>query len=313
MQNEQNEDVRATNDDAASSNLAVPTPDLNALPPGHPARAGRPVLPEAQEIALLQLATGSSIAKAAEAARVDRRTVHRWIRSNPHFAAAYNEWRREMLDSGRTRLVAMTNLALDTVKSAMLQGDARVAFQVAKATGVMDIPKPGLTEPGRLYRRKRLRDVKWQEELAKAELHEAFNKRSRESHRHPDYCEYMIDTYIKCRSEALAEESPDNRARRLEEQPKYHRNYLPITLRIFGMLDAEAAPAPNPAPPDDPPLAAPSSAVLPSAPVPPADPAASTESNSGPALSARDDDDADDADDDEQLKDDFAARLAKFF
>jgi hypothetical protein len=46
----------------------------------------------------------------------------------------------------------------------------------------------------------------------------------------------MIDTYIKCRSEALRAESPENRARRLEEQPKYHRNYLPITLRLFALI-----------------------------------------------------------------------------
>jgi hypothetical protein len=52
----------------------------------------------------------------------------------------------------------------------------------------------------------------------------------------PGHCEYMIDTYIKCRSEALRAESPENRARRLEEQPKYHRNYLPITLRLFALI-----------------------------------------------------------------------------
>ena len=114
----------------------------------------RPALPAAQEIALQQLVSGNSILQAAQAARVDRRTVYRWIRSDPHFAAAYNAWQHEMLASGRTRLLAMTDLALDTVQSAMLQGDARVAVQVAKATGAMDIPKPGTTEPGRFYRRK---------------------------------------------------------------------------------------------------------------------------------------------------------------
>jgi hypothetical protein len=92
-----------------------------------------------------------------------------------------------------------------------------------------------------------IRDIKWQKEVADAELHEAFNKRSRASHRQPGHCEYMIDSYIKCRGEALRAESPEDPAGRLEEQPKYHRNYLPITRRLFAILDAQAD-----APPADP-------------------------------------------------------------
>ena len=260
-----------------------------------------------QEQALQQLAAGKGIVSVARSVGVHRRTIARWLRSDPHFAAAYNAWRKETVASGQARLLAMADMALDTVQSAVLGGNARVAVQVAKATGVMDAPKPGLTEPARLYRRKRLRDAKWQKELADAELHEAFNKRSRESHRHPSHCEYMIDCYIRCRTEALRAESPDNRARRLEEQPKSHRNYLPITLRLFAMLDAEAAAAATPAAPEAPSLAGPSSA-----PVPPPDPAASTAPNANPALSPRDDD-ADDDGNDEQSDDDFADKLAKFF
>jgi hypothetical protein len=194
-----------------------------------------------QEQALTHLASGKSIAAAARSAGVNRRTVFRWLESDPHFAAAYNAWRKETVASGRARVLAMTDIALDTVQSAILDGNARVAVQVAKATGVMDAPKPGTTDPSRFYRRKRLRDAKWQEALAKAESAEALDKRAREYHRSPAHCEYMIDSYIKCRREALRAESPDDRARRLAEQPKYHRNYDPITLRLFATLDAEDA------------------------------------------------------------------------
>jgi hypothetical protein len=62
------------------------------------------------------------------------------------------------------RLLAMTDLALDTLQSAMLHGNPRGRRTVAKATGAMDIPEPGTTDAGRFYRRKRLRDAKRQAE-----------------------------------------------------------------------------------------------------------------------------------------------------
>lgn len=249
-----NQDVLPAQDAAISVQVtSVQHPEGDISAPR--IRGEGPALPAVQEIALQRLAAGSSISEAAKAARVDRRTVSRWIHSDPQFAAAYNAWHHEMLASGRARLLAMTDLALDTVHSAIAQGDARIAVQVAKATGVMEIPKPGLTEPGRLHRRKRLRDARWQEALAKAELDAAFNKRSAESHRSPQHCEYVIDSYVKCCREALRAESPEDRARRLEEQPRYRRNYDPVTLRLLATLDAEdiaAAPAAD-APPLDPP------------------------------------------------------------
>lgn len=214
-----------------------------------------------QEIALQRLAAGSSIVQAARPAQVDRRTLYRWLHSDPQFVAAYNAWQRETVASGRGRVLAMGDLALDTVQSAMLQGNARVAVQVAKANGALDAPKPGLTNPERFRRRKRLRDAKWQKALADAESSEAFNKRSRELHRSPAHCEYMIDAYIKARREALRDESPEDRARRLAEQPKYHRNYDPFTLRLLATLDAEQASAPP-----DPDAANPPSANAPAEP-----------------------------------------------
>lgn len=197
-----------------------------------------------QEQALRHLATGKSIAAAARSSGVSRRTIFRWLESDHHFAAAYNAWRKETVASGRARVLAMADVALDTVQSAIRDGNARVAVQIAKAAGVLDPSKPGTTDPSRFYLRKRLRDARVQKELASAESEEAMNKRSREFHRHPGHCEYMIDSYIKSRREALRAESPSDRARRLEEQPKYHRKYDPITLRLFATLDAEDAAQP---------------------------------------------------------------------
>ncbi|HEY2589080.1 MAG TPA: hypothetical protein VGI81_25275 [Tepidisphaeraceae bacterium] len=191
-----------------------------------------------QETALRRLFAGSSIAQAARAAKVDRRTLSRWLHDDPHFAAAYNAWRQEMIASGRARVLAMNDLALDTVQNAMLQGNVRVAVQVAKANGALDAPKPGTTDPSYFYHRKTLRDRARREAIEDRERKE-YLAQANAPERNPSHCEYMIDSYIKCRRDALRAESPEDRARRLEQQPQYRRNYDPMTLRLFRTLDAE--------------------------------------------------------------------------
>jgi hypothetical protein len=113
-----------------------------------------------QERALRELAAGQNISGAARLAGVDRRTVYRWMRADPNFASAYNAWKNEIVASGRARVLALTDLAIDTVKSAMLQGNARVAVQVAKATGAMQTPRPAPTNPEHLRRRQEVRDAR---------------------------------------------------------------------------------------------------------------------------------------------------------
>lgn len=193
-----------------------------------------------QEIALQRLAAGSSIVQAARAVQVDRRTLYRWLHSDPQFVAAYNAWQRETVASGRARVLAMGDLALDTVQSAMLQGNARVAVQVAKANGALDAPKPSTADPDYFHHRKKLRDRARRKAIRDAEREERL-ARAGEPERHPAHCEYMIDAYLKARREALRAESPEDRARRLAEQPKYRRNYDPFTLRLLATLDAEDA------------------------------------------------------------------------
>jgi hypothetical protein len=135
-------------------------------------------LSAAQERALQQLAAGTSIKETARVVGVGRRTVHRWLKEDANFAAAYNAWRRETVDSGRARVLAMTDLALDTVQNAMLQGNARVAVQVARAAGALDAPRPGPIDPEELRRRRELREGK--RELALEAAEQQFQKDSGE-------------------------------------------------------------------------------------------------------------------------------------
>jgi hypothetical protein len=239
MQEEHRNDVSS-----ADEGTAVPVP-VAASTADEPVvidrpRGARAALTAGQEIALQRLFAGSSVAQAARAAQVDRRTVFRWMQENHHFVAAYNAWQREMVASGRARVLAMNDLALDTVQNAMLKGDTRAAIQVAKANGAMDAPKPGTTDPDYFHHRKKLRDRARRKAIEAAERKELTVQRN-QPERSPSHCEYMINTYIKCLREALLAESPEDRARRLKQQPEYRRNFDPMTLRLFRTGDADAA------------------------------------------------------------------------
>ena len=56
-----------------------------------------PDLPPVQLRALASLARGSSVTDAAGAAEVDRTTLHRWLREDTAFQAAWNSLRRDIL------------------------------------------------------------------------------------------------------------------------------------------------------------------------------------------------------------------------
>ena len=60
-----------------------------------------------QWTAIEKLSTGKSIVDAAAAAGVSRWTLHRWIKNDPHFQAAYNAWHIEVAATARARLLAL--------------------------------------------------------------------------------------------------------------------------------------------------------------------------------------------------------------
>ena len=60
-------------------------------------------LPARQKTALQLLCSGVSVASAARAMLLDR-TIHRWLRSDPAFQAAFNQWHNEVDECCRARL-----------------------------------------------------------------------------------------------------------------------------------------------------------------------------------------------------------------
>lgn len=135
--------------------------------PGGTQLAGE--LTSVQQAALRELGNGHTISDAARTAGVDRRTVSRWIHHDPKFAAAYNAWCRELLDSGRARAIAMSDAALATVANAIQSGHVGAALQVVRNLGLIQAPRIGPTDPDVLERRAALRQVRSEERLHNAE------------------------------------------------------------------------------------------------------------------------------------------------
>lgn len=109
----------------------------------------RPDLPPQQAQALAALLGGATITSAAEAAGVDRTTLHRWLREDFSFQAAYNGLRCDLRREIEARLDNVANAALGTVSAAVDAGDVRAALAVLRGTGVFagSCPSIGPDDP----------------------------------------------------------------------------------------------------------------------------------------------------------------------
>ena len=104
-------------------------------------------LTPSQRIAIEKLTAGDTVSDAARAAGVSRMTLHRWLKSDPHFTAAYNVWQHESIATARGRLLALTGDAVSAVATAVRAGDSRAAITILKSMGLLDRPNPGATDP----------------------------------------------------------------------------------------------------------------------------------------------------------------------
>jgi len=99
-----------------------------------------------QQATLELLITGKSIAETARTAGVSRMTIHRWLKHDPAFQAAYNQWHEQLQESCRSRLQSMTEKAADALEKALESGDARAALQLLKGMGMIKERTPGSTD-----------------------------------------------------------------------------------------------------------------------------------------------------------------------
>jgi hypothetical protein len=126
-------------------------------------------LSEAQERVLVELTMGKSISAAATAAGVHRVTVHRWLKNDPLFAAAYHGWQSETRSSAQARFLAMSDLAVDNICDALRKGDVRMSLMVVKAMGLLTAVEPGNTDAEELAREQELEKRKREAELRSRE------------------------------------------------------------------------------------------------------------------------------------------------
>ena len=67
-----------------------------------------------------------------------RSTIYEWLRHDPVFQAAYNQWHEAMKESCRSRLKMMLDKATSAVEKALEAGDAKAAMALLKGMGMIE-------------------------------------------------------------------------------------------------------------------------------------------------------------------------------
>jgi Helix-turn-helix domain len=133
-----------------------------------------------QQVALELLLMGKSIAETARSTGISRSTVYQWLRKDPVFQAAYNEWHEEMRESSRSRLLMLTDKATEAVEKALESGDAKTAMQLLKAMGMLKDRPAGPTDAEEVTRisglEKRKRAARREREEARMREEEVMSK-----------------------------------------------------------------------------------------------------------------------------------------
>ena len=110
-------------------------------------------LPAGQRMALETLRLGKSAQESAERVGVDRTTIYRWIRTDPNFQAAYNQWQEEVKEWQRARLLKLSDIAVDAVERDLQRGNSKLAMRVLDRIGLLEPTREKLTEPDDIRRK----------------------------------------------------------------------------------------------------------------------------------------------------------------
>jgi hypothetical protein len=122
-----------------------------------------------QQMAIQLMTSGHTLVASATAAGVNRTTLYRWLKRDPAFVAAFNAWQKDVLDTARGRILALSGLAVTTVARAMSGGDADIAVKILKSIGALDRPQPGSTDAKEVERIQKLEELTARTKLKKAE------------------------------------------------------------------------------------------------------------------------------------------------
>ena len=115
------------------------------------------------------MASGQSATDAAAAAGIHRQTLHRWLRDDPAFRAAFHAWQSAAADHAKARLLALADAAVTTVAAAVAAGDTHAALAVLRGQGLLTPPVPGSTDPDHVARQRLTDAARAEAALADAE------------------------------------------------------------------------------------------------------------------------------------------------
>jgi len=175
-------------------------------------------LSAAQRVVLEHLGGGTSIQETAKTTGVGRRTIHYWLKDDEKFAAAFNAWKRAVLESGRARALAMSDAALETIQGAIAKGNVNAAVQVAKGLGLLSRPKigpegAGDVAVGRALKAKR-RSIRMNNKVTEVMVATHEEKPPKDIYE----IDHRIEFLMAERERALAAERPEHRETREHNQ-----------------------------------------------------------------------------------------------
>jgi hypothetical protein len=128
---------------------AAPAQGAAALPQRKLLRRLSGSLSDEQQRALGLVTQGVSIREAGQQLGMHRGTIYRWLKTDPHFRAAYNAWQLEQQESCRAALMKAAEKAVARVIEA-LSIDEKLAWQVIKELGILSKAKPLTADPSRV-------------------------------------------------------------------------------------------------------------------------------------------------------------------
>ena len=96
-----------------------------------------------QERAIIALLNEQTVGRAAAAAEVGQRTLHRWLKE-PTFARAYREARREAFGQAIALTQRYAPLAVNTLAQVMMNDSAPSSSKVAAATTILRFGREGI-------------------------------------------------------------------------------------------------------------------------------------------------------------------------
>ena len=119
---------------------------LSQSEPGDVLEVVHPPLGADQQAIMDLLQSGKSIQETAQMVGISRQTFYRWLKSDPAFRAAYNKWQNEIEETTYARLLALSEVALDSLEKAIRSGDVKAVSLLFRVLDRLRSKSPKLSE-----------------------------------------------------------------------------------------------------------------------------------------------------------------------